>query len=766
MTVTSTTHFNSKRSWESEINSNKKTKRESPAERLGRDLRDLFEQESFKPLSQSFKVPTQPSHLPFEVEQQPVRMVLDNRLDRRRKTIKEVKTDGLLDGVVPRSSTSSTSSSSSSSNSTALPQPTDPIVWLQELLVSMEGFNQNFLSSSTLTLISNFSSKEELIKYFTSPDYMKNVADHAKARLLLYYLMAQVISSVPSINSQFKINNFAAQLQFHTGGHEWLSACHHTFLPNLKDDFLTALKAAVFNELYSACRNNRAIDPELILKLMVLGVKAQQIQQLVDETFKTSQETNFNIQVQAQVFFNNTKNKIDTIWNQTFGKAEQNDFLNANLDRPRYLNHYRLFNDQSKFTYLNNHCLIGWMLNPVDDHIETLRPKGVELLNKVFQQVMLPNEAVREIGKEFINNLDEYIRNAREFLGSITEFQDALKEMQDIRKNLEYTPQNPARFVTRFNAQSERLCAAARQFAKRAKLAKMLNQKYEPIVLNSGRETTIEQYCNYILSLFPVEVFNKNAQTLAFIKTEVKTAFDKKMDKEVFKPKFALEKEISDLNKKIQSSDQKIAAIFAHYERQPNGFLGRSLVKGWMDKVQSLGGGYDAFRPLVPQIAKEIQKNSDPIVRDAQLKLLDNFRDYLRCQDELSKCRSVIASKQELLKSLDEKATNQEPIWNALMEQFIKDQSWSEPAKQRIVETAHMLHNYYQRVCSSDFQFPITKEEVEQLVATATEQQKATREVLKQLELFFISTKHQQVTRVVAPYLLQRTITPVFEPAA
>jgi hypothetical protein len=252
---------------------------------------------------------------------------------------------------------------------------------LQQLIEEMDGYNnrQEGIPASELS---------------------SAVKMHAETRLLLFFHL-----SVAFFKSESEIEPRGAKFQLHQGSEaQGTEACHHSLFPEIRDDYLKKLK----QEVLEAVRKERTegkekenIPSTLILKLLALGIPGQALQDTLKQI------------IDKKVGAEEAVNKL---WNEFFPTS-----------RPR-----SLFNEQSKFYYLNNHTIIApATLNRVDDIIErNVRKFAIDQLENVSSgRSWTPIAATVRVGKEIEKVLVHSLLQTDEKLNMLKDLEQSVRAL-------------------------------------------------------------------------------------------------------------------------------------------------------------------------------------------------------------------------------------------------------------------------------------------------------------------------------------------------
>nr|WP_166156824.1 hypothetical protein [Neochlamydia sp. AcF84]NGY95424.1 hypothetical protein [Neochlamydia sp. AcF84] len=218
---------------------------------------------------------------------------------------------------------------------------------------------------------------------------------HAEARLLLFFHL-----SVTFFQSRSHIETHGAKFQLHQGSERHgTEACHHSLFPEIKDNYLEKLKREVLVAARQEREEKENISSPLILKLLALGIPGEDLQ----ETLKQI--------IDKKVGAEEAVNKL---WSKFFPEP---------LSRS-------LFNEQSKFYYLNNHTIIApATLNRVDDIIErNVRNFAREQLRLVSSGTSLtPIAATVHVGREIERELVQSLMQTDEKLNTLKDLEQSMQ---------------------------------------------------------------------------------------------------------------------------------------------------------------------------------------------------------------------------------------------------------------------------------------------------------------------------------------------------
>ncbi|KIC75149.1 hypothetical protein DB42_AN00040 [Neochlamydia sp. EPS4] len=275
---------------------------------------------------------------------------------------------------------------------------------LQQLIKEMDGYNngQEGIPASELS---------------------SAVKMHAETRLLLFFHL-----SVAFFKSESKIEPRGAKFQLHQGSEaQGTEACHHSLFPETKDNYLEKLKYEVLKAVRKERKEGKEkedIPPTLILKLLALGMPGEALQdtlkQIIDKRVGAEEAVN-------------------ELWN---------NFFPASRSRS-------LFNEQSKFYYLNNHTIIApATLNRVDDIIERNVRKfaGEQLENVSSGRSLTPIAATVQVGKEIEKVLVHSLLQTDEKLNMLKDLEQSVRALdKHLFKNKQHlTTQISASFDEKF----------------------------------------------------------------------------------------------------------------------------------------------------------------------------------------------------------------------------------------------------------------------------------------------------------------------------
>ncbi|KIC74145.1 hypothetical protein DB41_IT00080 [Neochlamydia sp. TUME1] len=273
---------------------------------------------------------------------------------------------------------------------------------LQQLIEEMDGYNngQEGIPASELS----------------SPVKM-----HAETRLLLFFHL-----SVAFFKSESKIEPRGAKFQLHQGSEaQGTEACHHSLFPEIRDDYLEKLKYEVLEAVRKERKEGKEkenIPPTLILKLLALGMPGKALQKTLKQI------------IDKKV---GAEEGINRLWDNFFPASRS------------------LFNEQSKFYYLNNHTIIApATLNRVDDIIErNVRKYAINQLENVSGgRSSTPIAATVRVGKEIEKVLGQSLLQTDEKLNKLKELEKSVRALDKhlFKNNQHLTTQISASFDEKF----------------------------------------------------------------------------------------------------------------------------------------------------------------------------------------------------------------------------------------------------------------------------------------------------------------------------
>ncbi|MBS4170624.1 hypothetical protein [Neochlamydia sp. AcF95] len=214
--------------------------------------------------------------------------------------------------------------------------------------------------------------------------------------------------SVAFFKSENKIEPLGAKFQLHQGSEvQGTEACHHSSFPEIRDDYLKKLKYEVLEAARQERKEGRKkenIPSALILKLLILGIPGEALQEILKQI------------IDKKVGAEEAVNKL---WN---------NFFPASRSRS-------LFNEQSKFYYLNNHTIIApATLNRMDDIIErNVREFARKQLENVsLGRSLTPIATTVHVGKEVEKVLGHSLVQTDEKLNMLKELEKSVGELNKL----------------------------------------------------------------------------------------------------------------------------------------------------------------------------------------------------------------------------------------------------------------------------------------------------------------------------------------------
>ncbi len=767
------------------IESNKRSKSESSSShsnwgsRLYQDASSLLNDPNMRPLAHSLfpqtlrfdQLALQPHPLKVVIyprEQKTIRTKSSNKTVLGRARIQSLSannksnTDSIL---IPIPSKNAASASSSSQTGQLHQTVFEPIRDLHQALEKMARFNDQVLKQPIGTTLEGDLSYE-MKELFRSPEYQDCVAAHAEARVLLYYLMTVAFSDVK--NDFPTIRNQGAALQMHKGGHEKLAACHHTLLANIQDNYLPSLQNFLANQLFSAFEEKRSIDPHLILKLLVLGVKGKQIQEIVEDCFSVYRELDeaeakraargypYDINYVNNKFLEKTAQKIETIWKDTLFKPNPISLPDPDTQDPSFCerNRQSLFNDASRFTYLNNQCLIGWQLNPVDDVIERSAriPAEIELQN-VARGVTTPIAAVVKTTELINSNFELLIKEQTHLVELVNKVTEAAKELE----TAEYRLTNMG--LSDHSQLLNNWCQAAEKFQNANVVlvdyiqgcktltpeiinSSILNEKLvaarhldDRLKITKNFLAQIEATCQEIGKDLAAKVTSKQQELETLKESEEKIGDElnrvEQLLLDVVKDPVWQEAEKLGWNADIS----KYSSYDKH--RSSRDAVLKSIVTLGGDQEKKLGNLFNSWKAVVNKYYSAVNgiNNTEKKFEKASNTISTVKKEI----EELKLNQTALAEKKE----------------NHL---FVKEATED---RARTIRHMHYQEMQQQKKTQKPYQCPIDCSVINQLIHTAKTQLHATETAVTKLRQLNVETQSTLIAKILSPYIIQRNFTPV-----